>query len=57
MDINLSKDDLISLVKGTCPNYDVMDSMIERKLGYYTGGFRDDWTWSGLGKLTEEELI
>lgn len=57
MDVDLTKEDLINLVKGTCPNYNVMDSMIERKLGHYTGGFRDDWTWDRLGHLTEEELI
>jgi len=58
MNVELSKKDLSALVKGTSPNYDIMENDIVKKCGSYTGGFCDEWNWNyGFEKtMTEEEL-
>lgn len=58
MIVELSKDDLITLVKGLeCPNK-MMSKYSKLEIGSYTGGFVDRWDWDkyGLKKLNEEEL-
>lgn len=29
----------------SCPPYEMLEELQKRKLGYYTGGFHDRWTW------------
>ncbi len=57
--IELSKEDLISMVQGTVPNYSLFDHPLIKTIGYYTGGFVDKWTWIGpaLKQLSEESLM
>jgi len=59
MTLELSKRDLVSLVKGVEPHYDVMDNFIVKKCGSYIGGFNDRWVWSpsNLNELTEHQLL
>jgi len=45
MKVELDRKDIIALLKGTCPNYNVMDK-IPKDLGSYCGGFVDDWKWN-----------
>lgn len=54
----LHKTDMVSLVKGTVPNYDIMDKDLVKKTGHYIGGHHDKWSWdqSSLEKLTKGEL-
>lgn len=58
MKVNLNKEDLISLVKGEVPYYDIFDNELVDKSGKYIGGFHDKWEWDdyALKKLSEEEL-
>lgn len=44
MTVNLDRQDIISLLKGTNPYYSVMDE-IPKELGSYTGGLINDWEW------------
>lgn len=56
MEVVLSKEDLISLVKGTPPSYSVMDHAMVEKHGSYSGSY-DRWDWnSELKELSESEL-
>jgi len=43
--VELEKEDVVALIKGTSPTYDLMKDPVIEQLGYYTGGFRDDWSW------------
>lgn len=54
----LTRNDLISLIKGTSPPYSVFEHPIVKKNGSYVGGHVDKWTWNNqLGdNLTEGEL-
>jgi hypothetical protein len=54
----LDKDDLISLVTGTDPNYSVMNYPPIKNSGSYMGGFYDNWNWetTKLMFLDEETL-
>lgn len=58
MTIELSKKDLISLVKGTEPYYSIMNNALIASVGKYSGGFHDQWDWNGsaLALLSEEQL-
>ena len=58
MNINLDKEGLVALVSGMNPTYDQIDRLQKRKLGDYTGGFADKWTWDrfSLKELSEQDL-
>ena len=57
--LNLSKNDLISLVMGKYPSYKHFNHKLVSNGGYYIGGFKDEWHWEKykLNKYTEKELI
>ena len=56
--VTLDKDDLVALVSGMSPSYSIMNFLQFYKLGYYTGGHCDEWTWSNvvLSKLNAMQL-
>jgi hypothetical protein len=57
MTVELTKTDLIALVKGVEPNYDLFDNPLIAANGSYVGGFVDKWSWSfNINKITESEL-
>lgn len=61
MQVELSKKDIIHMLRGVEPSYDLMRMVEDMKLGYYTGGFEDrfDWQYSNYhlwDKYSEEEL-
>lgn len=56
--IDLDRKDIISLLKGSKPNYSVFDK-IPKELGSYIGGFVDDWNWNHFNEnisYTDEYL-
>ena len=57
MQVELDRRDIISLLRGSSPNFSVMDKM-PKELGYYVGGFVDDWKWQLNTKVpyTDEYL-
>ena len=58
MNVELSKDDLVTLVMGSEPHFDLMSKYTGLEYGHWTGGFVDEWTWYkwALERLDEEEL-
>lgn len=57
MTVNLEKSDLINLMKGIKPHYDIFDHPLIKGNGCYIGGFFDNWIWnSNLEYLSEEEI-
>lgn len=58
MVVDLSREDIINLLKGTSPGWDVMDKIPEG-LGYEVGGFVGMWEWhiSANNPYTDEELF
>ena len=49
MKVDLDKKDIISLLRGSCPNYSVMNK-IPKDLGSYVCGFVDDWKWNYISE-------
>ena len=58
MILELTKDNLIKLVKGSKPKSNLMGEYSKLEYGNYIGGFVDEWTWYEwvLEELSEEEL-
>lgn len=58
MMMDLDRKDLISLAKGTTPNYDVMDKKGIKENGSYNASC-GSWSWNYLAfnNLTDEEII
>lgn len=57
MVVDLDRKDIVSLLKGVEPSYEIMEN-IPKDLGSYTGGFVDRWNWSFWDDVdyTDEEL-
>lgn len=61
MNVELTKKDIIHLLRGVEPSYDKMGIVEDMGLGYYTGGFEDIFEWQYPNyhlwdKYSEEEL-
>lgn len=58
MKVELDGYDLVNLVKGIEPNYNVMNNELVQGNGHFVGGFVDRWDWdySCLKKLSEKDL-
>ena len=57
MIVELTTKELLSLVRGTAPSYDVYKNSLVKKGGAHVGGFADEWRWGpGLEDLTDEQL-
>ncbi|MEK5166237.1 hypothetical protein NYE69_28430 [Paenibacillus sp. FSL R5-0527] len=59
MQMDLDKDDLVSLVRGTSPWYSAMDHPLVQRYGEYYGGHKEGWAWhtERLKGCSEEELL
>ena len=58
MQVDLSREDLLNMVKGTSPYYNAFEHPLVKKSGSYCGGFVEKWSWNGgLDKLTDRELL
>jgi len=58
MNVDLEKEDLINLVNGVSPSYDLFEITIVKKCGRYSGSYGTwDWIHSELKQLSEEELF
>ena len=51
MKVELDRKDIISLLRGITPPYSVMNK-IPKELGYYIGGFVDNWHWNYIDENT-----
>lgn len=58
MIVELNKSDLCNLLAGTCPSFDLMTIISKMGLGYYVGGFSDEWKWTlrNADSYSKEEL-
>lgn len=56
--IELDKEDAISLVKGTSPNYEIMSHPTIRQFGtFYDYQSRWEWNTSSLSNLKVDQLL
>ena len=46
MRVELKKEDILNLLKGTTPSYELMENEIIKKCGNFTGGFDNKWYWN-----------
>lgn len=61
MNVELTKRDIIHLLRGVEPSIEKMRTVEDMGLGYYTGGFEDRFDWQYPNnylwdKYSEEEL-
>ena len=49
--VDLDRKDIISLLTGCKPNYNVIDK-IPKEFGSYVGGFVNDWQWNNISEDT-----
>jgi len=57
MKVDLDKSDLITLVCGNSPSYELMETKIIEKCGNYNGSYGTwDWNTSELEKLEDIQL-
>ena len=62
MNVELTKRDIIHLLRGVEPSYDNMGTVEDMGLGYYTGGFVERFEWQYPNyhlwdKYSDEELF
>jgi hypothetical protein len=59
MNVELSKEDLLSLVKGASPYYSIFDDKRIKPYGHFVGGHAEYWQWSdsALQELSNEQLF
>lgn len=59
MIVEINKSDLCNLLAGTRPSFGLMTKMSKMGLGYYIGGFSDEWIWTlrlNVDSYSEKEL-
>lgn len=62
MKVELSKKDIVNLLRGVEPSHDTMKKAIDMGLGIYVGGFEDKFVWEYPNyhlwyNYSEEELF
>lgn len=59
MTLELDHKDLVCLIKGTAPYYNLFEHPAIKNTGKYIGGFHDKWEWNEavLNKLGEQRLV
>ena len=57
MNLNLDKEDLISLVKGSCPYYSLFNHPVVKACGQYSDNRGWSWREGELEKLDENQLF
>lgn len=56
MNLDLDKEDLVCLVRGSSPSYSVFDHQLLKKAGHFYSDQYARTSWNELHTLTEEEL-
>lgn len=56
--MELNRNDLIKLIKGTFVPYELMNDEVLKKMGSYVCGFADEWKWNTFisEDITDEQL-
>jgi len=57
MNVDLTREDIKSLVKGTSPYYNVFSHPLVMKAGHIFSDQNSSTSWSGLDALTDLELM
>ena len=57
MNVDLTREDIKSLVRGTSPYYNVFDNPLVMKAGHRFSNQNSSASWSGLDALTDLELM
>ena len=59
MNIEIDRRDICNMLAGISPSYEQMVRIETLGLGYYVGGFRDEWHWdkNSFKYFSDEELL
>ena len=57
-DMQIDKQDIINMIKGVTPAHHIMNHILIKPHGSYTGGFNDEWNWryNSFDDLSEVQL-
>ena len=54
--IEVTIEDLVSMICGTDPDHEIIKELENKCLGYYHGGFNDYWSWNKYALLQKSEI-
>lgn len=59
MIVEIDRRDICNMLAGAEPSYEQMGRIEKLGLGYYVGGFSDQWHWNGtrFADFSDEELL
>lgn len=44
--VELNRYEILSLIKGICPSYSLINELTDQGFGRYIGGFAERWEWN-----------
>lgn len=51
----IDKIDIVNMLKGTAPPYELIEELEKSGVGNFTGGFSDGWRWNEFELKTKSE--
>ena len=51
LQVELDRSEILSLIKGICPSYSLIDELENMGFGKFIGGFVEKWEWTENNKF------
>lgn len=55
--VELDRYEILSLIKGICPSYSLINELTDQGFGRYIGGFVERWEWNENNSFWEKYSI
>lgn len=55
--VELDRYEILSLIKGICPSYSLINELTDQGFGRYIGGFVERWEWNENDSFWEKYSI
>lgn len=55
MQVDIDRIDIINMIRGTYPSYELIDKYTKLGLGYYNGAY-DVWRWDGVSSKSWDKF-
>lgn len=55
--VELDRYEILSLIKGICPSYSLINELTDQGFGRYIGGFTERWEWNENDSFWEKYSI
>lgn len=57
LQVELNRSEIVSLIKGICPSYSLIDELESMGFGKFIGGFVEKWEWTENDKFWKKYSI